>query len=206
MNISLYRKAKSEDLLEGPLSEKEPLLLIILKEPHAQVHDYFWMRDSVLKLRKGTRKYFNVLGAFAKKILCADSKKDALESCAYINLYPENGGANISGGGFEKMIKYWKDQKADSEMQSLINERLEIIKDALESGVSIMTHPQIAQLIARDFGLLQVDDYAGNKKYCCYDYKNGTAKVYCICHPASRINYTTLGSELGCGKSIGEIE
>ena len=193
MSLKYYHEG-----LEGPLSENPTKLLIVLKEPHGENWNCFWMKDEVLEMKKYTKRYFNVLGAFACKILGESDKREALKKCAFINLYPYNGEATANNGGFEMLMKEWKDASTPQKSELLKN-RINILKSALESNISIMTLPVIAKQIQKQFDLIKDDKgYTNNPTYYSYSCKNSDSKVYCICHRAyRRISYQKLGEDLG---------
>lgn len=196
MDSSLFKE------FEGPLSEKQPELLIVLKEPHGDEWNSFWMRDEVMQTRAGV--YFHKLGAYARKILNAETKIDALERSAFINLYPYNGKSRTDGGGYEKLINHWYDHSFETNMQAILKDRLSIIRNALYSGIPIMTVGTTIDILVKAFDLKQDADYGDNLE--CYKYKNGT-KVYKIYHPAySAFGYEKIGYALNFNKRIDEID
>lgn len=196
MNCSLFEK------FEGPLSKKQPELLIVLKEPHGDEWNSFWMRDEVMQTRTGV--YFHKLGAYARKILSTETKIDALERSAFINLYPYNGKSRTDGGGYEKLINHWYDHTFEPDMHAILKNRLSIIRNALDSGIPIMTVGTTIDILVKEFDLIQGADYGENLE--CYKYKNDT-KVYKIYHPAySTFGYEKMGNALNFNKRIDEID
>lgn len=199
----------SEDLFiegkEGRLTKREPSLLIVMKEPHGDKLDCFWMQKVLNKEEKGAR-YYNVLGAFARHILNEKSHQEALAQCAYINLFPFWGEKCVqSGKGYSAVMKWEKGADVGSineksTPEAILANRLAIIKSALESGISVAAHKEIVARLAADdrFGLTQLADYTKEAyPLACYDYACGRAKVYALPHPAGRIAYKKLKAALG---------
>ncbi|MBQ6823074.1 MAG: hypothetical protein IJN82_07200 [Clostridia bacterium] len=199
----------SEDLFiegkEGRLTKREPSLLIVMKEPHADKLDCFWMQKVLNKEEKGAR-YYNVLGAFARHILNKETHREALAQCAYINLFPFWGEKCVqSGKGYSAVMDADKDGEVgeiceESTHKAILANRFAIIKSALDSGISVAAHKEIVGLLAKEarFGLTQLADYTKEAyPLACYDYAGGRAKVYALPHPAGRISYKKLKDALG---------
>ena len=209
MNENLFITNEQGKLLEGPLSDKPTKILFVMKEPNGEKLNCFWMRDNVLARKDGS-KYYNVLGAFAKSII-GESHHSSLEQCAYINLYPYNGKSNVAGGGYKKLIALWrkksvKENEDTKDLNNKINNRFQIIKDALENGISVVAHFEIADVLAKYSDLKndleKTTDYEKNKYHITsYQYKD-KAKLYAMPHPAYSIKYDTLSKILKLKSSV----
>ena len=187
MNTKLFSE------YEGLLGDTAKLL-IVLKEPHGDEWNCFWMKEKVLPRKEGTR-YFNVLGAFTKKILGTQTKIEALAQCAFVNLYPYDGKASAEkDGGYAKMIRVWKKKEADEDLQKLLENRLKIIKNALDSAVPVVAPREIARQIKGEFSLQDAGPWLGD--YPCYT--DGKRTVFAISHPADQhLSYARLEELLG---------
>lgn len=210
MNENLFIKNKQGKLLEGPLSDKPTKILFVMKEPNGEKLNCFWMKDNVLSRKDGS-KYYNVLGAFAKSII-GESHHLSLEQCAYINLYPDSGTSNVAGGEYKKLIALCKGkpiketQNTKASLNQILDDRFRIIKYALENGISVVAHFEIANVLAKyspltDY-LEETTDYEKNKYHITsYQYKN-KAKLYAMPHPAYSIKYDTLSKILKLKSSV----
>ncbi len=214
MDYNLFAKSKDgKFLFEGPLSDDNIniKILFVMEEPHGEELNCFWMKEKVLTQKEGTR-YYNVLGAFAKKILNEKNNASALKQCAYINFYPFKGDSSAkldkeTRKSYKDLIKDWKKTQKnkgifdlesahsitfESSNQELLCNRLKIIKDALDHGIDVAAFHEIAEKLTSDKtfeGMFKKsDDYVDNKYHiACYQYKN-TAKLHAIPHPATRWN------------------
>ncbi len=104
----LFARYMDKDIpIEGYLGDGECEILFVLREPHTESADIFWLKDKVVNpenksLRQGKR-YLKSLGTLAYRILGGqdDSPDDrqlseALRKCAFINIYPFSGGNTAS--------------------------------------------------------------------------------------------------------------
>ncbi len=208
MNPELFIKEKDGTLLEGPLSDQPTKLLIVMKEPNGDSLNCFWLKKVVHRTEKGkmATKYYNTLGAFAKTFLNESTHNPALKKCAYINLYPFDGKSTVKGGGYINLIKLWKNQNINSDnydidvLKSTLNNRLQIIGNALNSGISVAAHYEIANMLLTDNTFKdkfkKTQEYPDNK-YHISSYKYGAkAKLYAIPHPSRQMSYCNLAKIL----------
>lgn len=98
-------------LIEGYLGDnKEAEILFILKEPNTknvEEDDGFWFKKVISDENRTAngKRYFNILGSLAEKLLkCNESKTELLKKCAYINLYPFSG-ENRQSNNYEEVLK-----------------------------------------------------------------------------------------------------
>ena len=217
LNEELFIKENGA-FYEGCLSEiNPPKLLIVMKEPNGDHLNCFWIKNVIKNVlsdpkERGEQRYFKILGAFAQRIVGESDHKTALEQCAFINLYPFKGKSSQSKSdaneSYLALMKKWDKEfspkqgqpicKKDlSDLNKILCNRLQIIKDALEQKIPVAAHRQIANRLVNTEGyeLQQIEDYV--KGYACYEYKNGT-KVYALPHPANpRLSYSALSEALG---------
>lgn len=214
--------ARSEDrkkLYEGPLSDKPTKLLFVMKEPNGEKLECFWMKDKVITREEGAR-YYNVLGAFAKTFIKM-SHHDALMHIAYINLYPFKGHSTSIRDPQKKsyldLMDTWEQHKNsntllnldsankikfDSSHEEILCNRIKIIKNALDNGISVVAFYDIANNLYCDKNFKDLfKPEKSNKEYpyfpiVSYKYHNG-AKLYGIPHLNRRYSYQKLKDNLG---------
>ncbi len=97
MSDILFTKV-DDNLIEGYLGDGEDAeILFILKEPNTknvESDDGFWFKKVISDENRTStgKRYFNILGCLAEKLLSSTgSKTELLKKCAYINLYPFSG-------------------------------------------------------------------------------------------------------------------
>lgn len=220
MDDRLFIRGKNGELYEGPLGDKANniKLLFVMKEPNGERLECFWMKDKVITKEEGTR-YYNVLGAFAKSFL-KTSHHDALMQIAYINLYPFKGCGTSKRDNEEKsyldLMDTWEQYKdsntlldldsADiiefsSSHEEILCNRIKIIKNALDNGISVVAFYDIANNLYFDKnfkGLFQREQSKREYPYfpiISYIYYNG-AKLYGIPHLNRRYSYQKLKDNL----------
>lgn len=214
--------ARSEDrkkLYEGPLSDKPTKLLFVMKEPNGEKLECFWMKDKVITREEGAR-YYNVLGAFAKTFIKM-SHHDALMHIAYINLYPFKGHSTSIRDPQKKsyldLMDTWEQLKNsntllnldsadkikfDSSHEEILCNRIKIIKNALDNGISVVAFYDIANNLYCDKNFKDLfKPEKSIKEYpyfpiVSYKYHNG-AKLYGIPHLNRRYSYQKLKDNLG---------
>lgn len=209
--------------IEGYCGEpKECKMLIILREHGGEegATNDFWFSKNVVENqdRAGAEKrYYNILGALAAKILNITDEQEALKKCAFINLAPfwggkmcndnkGNTGRFLGEGCVFDMFKNTalKDKKQikinkDSNAQDIAKQRLCLINQAIESKVKyILTVREIYDAICEKYGVEKSDQKkfefkskgkTRNFKWC----EINNTKIYSFYHPSyAGIGYDNL--------------
>lgn len=184
---------------EGYLGDDEQVkILFVMKEPNSQgeevVKDEFWLRrvirNEVDTNYKG-RRYFTILGKVACILLEFNDKREALERCAFINLFPVSGKQKVDNL-FRNQIKLFSECKEEYNRWNIINN--------LPDKSIIVTTPDIASTIEkvkRQKNLLtnRSTDYCLSisdtvyKSFHCQIENGNYITVYALRHPGAYGRY-----------------
>lgn len=118
MNNIIFTEINGKPI-EGYLGDNDNAeILFILKEPNTpdvKSDDGFWFKQVIFDKNRSNsgKRYFNIFGCLAEKILnYNESKFDLLKRCAYINLYPFSGSERISNH-YKEVLTAFKNTSLD---------------------------------------------------------------------------------------------
>jgi hypothetical protein len=203
-----------DKFIEGYLSDeakKDCKILFVLREPHATAKDTtgFWIYEVVNDSRTDGKRYVNVLGMLAAKLLKEPQEeqedelkyyKRMLKKCAFINLYPFSGDNKKSKNYTETLYALKDAEKKPEVLKREVDEekyckiagnRLEIINELKPRY--IVTACDIFDAFKDKLGTApQKGLRYKDKQFNAIDMDNET-KVLAFYHPSyTRIAYDSL--------------
>ena len=202
MDDRLFIRGENGELYEGPLGENayNIKLLFVMKEPNGEELNCFWLKQVFKGKETGTR-YFNNLNIYIEKLFGrkAEIKDELLNKMAFINLFPFFGKSHVvEGKGYSALIQdsVWEDAKtAELKKQITVNDnnktilrnRIEIIKNALDNGAYVVAHYEIVDMLAKiDKNIVRVNPKVEERDHhiAAYIYK-GKNQIFSVQHPQS---------------------